>query len=91
MEKKKVCPFSNGTEYMIFEEMNCWKCKKDFNEENPEIGGINHKCEIEQALAVAYVSDGLVSEEIAIRMGLGNGYKAWDGKCPEIELIESEK
>jgi len=80
----KVKPFSNGTEFMIFREMNCYKCKKDYNELTMP-SGFNHLCDIEQALSRAYVGDGLITVDIAKRMGLGNGYKAWDGKCPEID------
>ena len=82
MSKKR--PFSNGTEFMIFREMNCYKCKKDYDGRTMT-DGENPLCDIEQALSFASVTDGMVEEDIYNRMGLGNGWKAWDGYCPEKE------
>ena len=76
-----MIPFSNGTEFMIFREMNCWKCKKDYDERTMK-HGINTLCDIEQALSEASVGDGTISDYIAKRAGLD---KDWDGKCLEFE------
>jgi hypothetical protein len=75
-------PFSNGTEFMIWRERNCDRCKKDMEIIAGEY--ISH-CDIEDALSFASVTDGMISNEIAERMG-----NPMDFKCPEIELIESE-
>jgi len=84
-----MIPFSNGTEFMNFREINCWKCKKDYDERIMK-QGINILCDIEQALSEASVGDGTISDDIAKRVGLDVDYKDWDGKCLEFETRESE-
>lgn len=75
--------FSNGTEYMMWRERNCDRCKKDV-----EIKGndyITH-CDIEEAISLGAVTDGEVPDDIYKRMGLEN---SWD--CPERELTNASQ
>ncbi len=83
--------FPNGTSFMIWQSRNCdrcWKCPK------ADHSGHNHKCAIENAIALAACSDGSLlhdgttsrkkAEAIAQRL-------KWDGMnyletdCPERE------
>ena len=64
--KKRIRPFYCGTQYLDWEASNCERCKKG---SEPE-GDLPLKCEIQEALTVAYLDDGTVSSRIAERMGI---------------------
>ena len=75
-----VRPFSCGSQYMDWQEHNCFQCKK--------LGeGAEPQCEISVELVTGCFGDGTVPDEIGKRMGYTQGppfYYIWD--CPEREL-----
>jgi len=79
MSAPRVRPFSNGTEYNMWSERNCERCRK-VNWE--AIDGPTSQCEIILALEAANWDDGTVSADIARRMG-------WDGEWAR-ECLEKE-
>ena len=72
-------PFSNGSEYRFWLSKNCEQCKK-----NVEVHGDEYTahCEIEEALAIAAVTDGHIAQDIYKRMGDPLKFD-----CPEIERL----
>lgn len=78
----KNYPFSNGTQYMDWQESNCCTCAKYRPDETDE----EKCCPIEYALSFAAIDDGSVTDEIARRMGYKPGppfYYVWE--CTERE------
>jgi len=93
MTEKTFIPFSNGTEFMVWNEMNCDECAKNPTLEDPDWTIEDAcDCEIFTALTVGTIT-GEVTESIAKRMGLVDesgeevGWKEWDRRCPEFKLI----
>lgn len=84
--KGKVRPFSNGSEYDTWSSLCCEKCKKACSPNT----NYEFLCGIEEALTEASFSDGLVSEDIARRMGLTweEHWNPFKRLCTEIELVE---
>jgi hypothetical protein len=78
----KVKVFSSGHEYRSWLFSNCSKCNKNVKIINDNYISL---CDIEEALALASVSDGLIPQHIFDRMG-----DPADFDCPELDLIESE-
>jgi hypothetical protein len=80
-------PFSNGGQFMDWCASNCDRCVKSFND-----GG---ECDIEEALFIASIDDGTVSEDIARRMGYlkpdGTTSGAYGWPCTEVEWTEDWK
>jgi hypothetical protein len=74
-----ISPFSNGTQYLDWEASNCDSCSKS-NESFDKLP----RCDIQYALAGAYVSSGKVTEEIAKRMGYP-GPLEYVWPCPEYD------
>lgn len=74
---EKIRPFSNGQEYRIWLRKNCESCKKNVLRINDEYIS---QCDIEEALALAMVTDGKVTNEIYERMG-----DPLEFECPEWE------
>ena len=82
----RYSPFSNGSEWMDWQDNNCCRCAKiDWSDpENPK-----GDCEITNALADAQWGDGTVSPEIGRRLGCDrNPACAWD--CPERDTVEEK-
>ncbi len=79
-----IKPFSNGTQYLDWQESNCVRCKK-FNpdEAKPEL------CNIDFELANAYLGNGSVSNKIAKRMGYDPDKYVW--RCGEVEWTDEWK
>jgi hypothetical protein len=70
-----VQPFYCGSQFGDWIDRNCSRCSKyDPDEATGE-------CEIDDALGMAYLGDGEISEEIARRMGYDEAVYSWD--CPE--------
>lgn len=66
MSKKRMRPFSNGTEVSFFFEMNCDGCKKSSTDYgDPDAG----QCELQNALFDAQGGDGKIPLTIAKRIG----------------------
>lgn len=65
MENNKVHPFSNGTEFMIWRSQNCDVCLKDcpYDEETESFG--ESVCEIEKAISLAAIGDGMIDRGLA--------------------------
>lgn len=82
-------PFSDSGQAGNWFTSNCDCCV--FGNANRETGA----CDIEQALALAYLDDGAVSEDIAQRMGYlkpdgtRNGAYVWP--CTEVEWTDDRK
>ena len=60
-------PFSNGSQYMDWEESNCNRCSKGAPPDADSYDGM--RCDIQRALAEACFGDGTVPVQIAERMG----------------------
>lgn len=74
-------PFSQGTQYLDWQEANCCRCRK-YHVKNGEV--VAPICELEEALALACIGDGMISGEHAARLGLPeNTWSRW--KCLEFE------
>lgn len=87
MPESKIYPFSNGTQSVDWDSLNCCRCKKQYDEGMDEVC-----CELQQALNTAFFDDGSISQEIATRIGYTKGppfYYVWD--CTERELTEGNK
>jgi hypothetical protein len=79
-----VCPFSTGSQYRDWQASNCERCTKfDPNKCDPK------RCEIDFALALAYMGEGYISPEIAVRMGYDPVKYSWP--CGEVEWTEAWK
>jgi len=55
---ERTRPFSNGSQHMDFESSNCDRCTKRFDEESSPP---RFRCEIQQAIGEAGMSDGTVN------------------------------
>ena len=57
--------FSNGTEFMIFEDHNCSRCVKasKYNEKKDEY--TKFRCKVQEEIIKAAISDGMVSDRVA--------------------------
>lgn len=82
----KVRPFSNGTEFMYWDDYNCSDCIH-CNDRTKHINETKTKCLLELSIALASVSDGEVPLFHALLAG-------WDGermgKCPRKPLVYAE-
>jgi len=74
-------PFSNGTEFMMFNEHYCCRCRKYDPDADMQS---SQGCEIEKALALASVTDGEITADMFAQMG---GRR---GECKEFEEGEPE-
>ena len=74
----RVHIFSNGTEWDMWEEGNCLKCRKHDSSDVV----IWPTCEIESELTYALLSDGLIEQGIKDRMGYPHKFR-----CIEFEPI----
>ena len=63
----EVRVFSNGTEYMAWNNANCCECAR-YHVVDGEV--VEPVCPLEEALSLASIDDGTVSHEMAGRMGL---------------------
>ena len=80
-EMKKHTPFSNGTEFMYWQSMNCYKCKKYENESTKiEDAG----CKLAFSLDLASVSDGKMDMDIAEQIGIGENGSGLARHCKAI-------
>lgn len=80
---KSKSPFSNGSQYSDWLSSNCERCKK-YDYEHPELS-----CELENAIGIAAITDGKVTQEIYKRMGAESGNYIW--MCPEVDWTEKWK
>ena len=87
MQKTRIRPFSNGTEYQDWKTWNCDRCIKNFDWKGFYDGTVtswkNPKCKAEELLGSAYIGDGTISERTYKFIGLDKG---WD--CPHRNLIQ---
>ena len=63
--KTKRPAFSNGTEFMLFNEHNCDRCTKASHYNEKTDSYTKYRCAIQRELDTAYVSDGLASQRTA--------------------------
>lgn len=87
----KVTIFSNGTEFMLWQDYNCCQCAKSVEVTDPD-GTQLPTCPIEYALILASIGDGLIEPEIKNRMN----YKFLTGshRCGEfikLDLADAEQ
>lgn len=78
---KKYKPFATGFQYNDWNAKNCDSCKKGFNEK--PIQGF--RCDWERQLCVAFLHDGLVSEETARAIGYLDSEDCTIWECPGWE------
>lgn len=62
-------PFSNGSEYLFWLEMNCFRGERGCRRYRPVATTSRHGCPIEVALARGNMSDGRVRAATALRGG----------------------
>ena len=80
VSQDRVRPFSQGTQYLDWQEGNCCRCAK-YNTEGGEV--VHPVCELDEALMVAMFDDGTISREIADRLGVPrNTWSDW--ACKEF-------
>ena len=60
-------PFSNGTEYMDWQNANCCRCSRYHTDRHGEV--VSPICHLEKALSYACVADGTITAYIADRIG----------------------
>jgi len=77
----ELIPFSNGTQFLDWQECNCCRCKKYKDWFIEEL-----TCDLQKAIEDSSCGDGTVSEEIYKRLGAGTGKYCW--KCPEVDWDE---
>ena len=73
---ERVHIWSNGTEFMIWEENNCSRCVKA---PTANWGGA---CDLNDAIAVACIDDGTFAPEVATRLGYAGEPRFW---CKEFQ------
>lgn len=80
-DKQKWAPFSNGSEYQIWNENNCAECVKfDYD--------IQKTCPLEKEISRAAVSDGKIPMWAKDRIGVDNSMSYEQlGNCKEKELF----
>lgn len=91
---ERVHPFSNGTQFGDWCANNCARCTKSSDDAS--------KCDLEMALATAYMTDGTIGQAEATRIGYKDdaytwrcGEWSWDGTVPPkpptaLQRLESE-
>jgi hypothetical protein len=62
-DSERVHIWSNGTEFMIWEKNNCGRCVKATTEDSDGC------CDLDDAIGLACLGDGLLAPEIATRLG----------------------
>lgn len=70
-----VIPFSNGTQYLDWQESNCRSCRKAAASDVSQWDDM--PCEIERELSLACALDGRIPLTIWNRMGHDNGRYVW--------------
>lgn len=88
--KSEVRPFSTGSQFADWEERNCNRCTKSYINNASATEG-EGPCDIDNALTVAYIADGLVLHDIAVRMGWEPGWKNYTWDCPEREINDAAR
>ena len=63
-------PFATGTEFIMWQERNCWRGEGGCRNYKPNASSSRHGCPIEVALAMAAGSDG----EVPVKQGLRGGF-----------------
>ena len=81
---EEIKPFSTGTQFMDWQEANCFRCKK-FNED------VTKTCDIEAALGLACIGSGKITLEMAKRCGFIGNENKFQWMCPEVEWTEEWK
>lgn len=81
-DEQRHRPFSNGSQADDWESANCERCTKGYDE-----AATTFRCDMQEALALAFWDDGTVSLDIATRMGAlpddGPPFRyCW--QCPEV-------
>lgn len=78
---KKHTPFSNGTEFMCWQIINCYKCKKYENSSTKiEEAG----CKLAFSLDYAFISDGKIDLDIAEQIGIGESGSGLIKHCKQF-------
>lgn len=78
----RIRPFANGTEYALWQEHNCCRCKR-CDWDKLALTGWDTGCELENALSYGSGSDGTISAEIARRLGYSES-EGWT--CAERQV-----
>jgi len=77
----KIRPFSFGAQYADWIRYNCDRCQRGYDYKNRR-----YKCKLQEALDIAYISDGYIDEEVAKLIGFKEGLYNWN--CPQKILKE---
>ena len=77
-------PFYCGSQHGDWRMRNCDRCAKGYDNQVPEPQYWTGPCEIDNAIASAYIGSGTVKDDIAQRMGYTDPC-ALTWACPEFE------
>ena len=81
--------FSSGPQWVDWQNCNCCRCYKSINTEDEVWDTADWKCDLEEALCYASISDGTVSAEQAKRLGFDCGRYVWP--CSEVDWTDEWK
>lgn len=76
--KFKVQPFSNLTDFIKWKDKNCDQCLRY---ENKSVNVNNARCRLSFYLDLASVTDGLITSNTAIKIGVTKEYNVIDSTC----------
>jgi hypothetical protein len=82
----KIHLFSNGSQYMDWDNRNCAKCSKITWDKD---GNAVTSCKLYDAICMAAIDAGEVDAETAKRLGYKPGLYTWD--CPERDAANYEE
>ena len=73
----KYRPFSTGSQWVEWSSRNCGSCKKGFDMKRGKF-----RCDHHLALALAYCTDGQVTENVAKAIGYLDNKECYIWECP---------
>jgi len=77
-----VRPFNDGAQYADWTGCNCARCNKSVIVHATDAG---YSCRLEEALATAAMSDGQITLDIALRIGMNPAENRYVWCCDEVE------
>ena len=82
----KHFPFANGAQFRDWKRNICQTCGKQYNEEAQR-----WRCQIEEAVDVACITDGSLNTAMAMRLGYlvetAEEHEDYVWRCPEFEPV----
>ncbi len=89
MSETRVSPFHCGSQMGDWETKNCNNCHlQGYYRDQENQNNWVWRCDIQKAVGEAYIGDGMVSGDIAERMGATRNELAYGWRCNELVTIE---